>query len=80
MTKVAVVTDSASDIPAAMQQKYGIDILPFHITVDGKSYVERQDFTCEEYYDMLSKCQSIPSTAHITMLRFAEAFPAVKFN
>ena len=31
-----------------MQKKYNIDILSFTITVDGKSYVERVDFTNEQ--------------------------------
>lgn len=76
MRKIAVVTDSASDIPAEMQEKYNIEILPFTITVDGNSYVERKDFTFEEYYEILAKCEGIPSTAHITMMEFLERFCA----
>ncbi len=74
MRKVALITDSASDIPFDMQEKYNIDILPFTITVDGKSYVERKDFNFEEYYDILLKCEGIPSTAHITTMNFLEVF------
>ena len=55
MRKFAVLTDSACDIPADMQKKYNIDILSFTITVDGESYIERVDFTNEQYYDMLQK-------------------------
>ena len=55
MRKFAVLTDSACDIPADMQKKYNIDILSFTITVDGESYIERVDFTNEQYYDMLAK-------------------------
>lgn len=74
MRKVAVLTDSASDMPVAMQQAHGIDILPFTITVDGKSYVERKDLNFEQYYDILTKCEGIPSTAHITMMQFLDTF------
>lgn len=76
MRKFAVLTDSACDIPAEMQKKYNIDILSFTITVDGKSYVERVDFTNEQYYDMLTKCTDIPKTSQITMMRFEEQFEA----
>ena len=76
MRKFAVLTDSTCDIPKDLEQKYGIDILPFIITVDGKSYVERQDFTNEEYYDLLTKCSGIPVTSQITMMRFEEKFEA----
>ena len=74
MRKFAVLTDSACDIPAYMQKKYHIDILSFSITVDGKSYVERVDFTNEQYYDMLTKCTDIPKTSQITMMRFEDQF------
>ena len=47
MSKTAILTDSASDIPRELEEKYGIDILPFQIVVDGQSYTERVDFTCE---------------------------------
>ena len=74
MRKVAVLTDSACDISPELQQKYGIDILPFYIAVDGKSYTEREDFTNEEYYEMLTKCEGIPVTSQITPMRFLEQF------
>lgn len=74
MSKIALVTDSASDIPTELEKQYGIDIMPFLITVDGKSYTEREDFTNEEYYDMLAHCETIPKTSQITMMRFEEKF------
>ena len=45
MNQTLIVTDSASDVPAELEARYGIRILPFSIVVDGKSYVERKDFT-----------------------------------
>ena len=74
VSKTAILTDSASDIPAELQKKYGVDILPFLITVDGQSYTEREDFTNEEYYDMLTKAVDIPKTSQITLPRFLEKF------
>ncbi|MEG0769415.1 MAG: DegV family protein [Ruthenibacterium sp.] len=74
MRKIAVLTDSASDIPFEMQKEYGVDILPFVITVDGKSYVEREDIDFEQYYEILARCEGIPSTAHITMMQFLDTF------
>ncbi|MBP8856186.1 MAG: DegV family protein [Oscillospiraceae bacterium] len=76
MRKVAVLTDSASDIPEELREKYGIDIMSFTITLDGQSYVERQDFTNEEFYDMLRNAEGMPSTAHITMLQFYDQYCA----
>ncbi len=70
----AVLTDSSCDLTKELEQESGVDILPFQITMDGKSYWERIDFTPEEYYKMLESCEGIPATAHITSLRFLEKF------
>lgn len=72
--KIVVLTDSACDLPVELAEKSGVDIMGFSITVDGKSYLEREDFTFDEYYDMLRGCESVPSTAHITMTQFLGRF------
>ncbi len=69
-----VLTDSACDLTEEMERESGVDILSFQITMDGESYWERIDFTPDKYYAMLESCEGIPSTAHITTLRFAERF------
>lgn len=69
VSKTAVLTDSASDIPRELEEKYGIDILPFSIVVDGQSYTERVDFTNEQYYEMLTKAEGIPKTSQIDLRR-----------
>lgn len=74
MSKIAIMTDSASDIPRELEEKYGIDILPFQLVVDGQSYTERVDFTNEQYYEMLAGAKDIPKTSQVTMTRFLEKF------
>lgn len=75
MGNIALLTDSASDIPFELEKKYPqIEILPFQITIDNQTYTEREDFTFESYYDLLVKASEIPKTAQITMLRFLERF------
>ena len=37
MRKIAVLTDSACDIPPELEKQYGIDILPFVITLSRRS-------------------------------------------
>lgn len=74
--KIAVLTDSACDLPPDLAEKSGVDILCFDITVDGKSYTERKDFTFDEYYEMLRNCEGVPSTAHVTLPRFLAQFEA----
>ena len=74
MSKVAVLTDSASDIPYDLADKYGIDIMCFGITVDGESYTERKDFDFDEFYKIARTCQNVPTTSHITSIQFFEKY------
>lgn len=72
--KYAILTDSACDMPFAMEKEHRVDIMNFGITVDGVPYTERVDFDFDEYYDMLRSCQGVPSTAHVTVPRFLAKF------
>jgi len=74
MSKIAILTDSSCDIPQELADKYGIDILGFPITLDGKTYIERQDMTQDEFYELMRGAQGVPSTAAITSLQFFEVF------
>ena len=50
---VAFLTDSCSDIPQELTDKYGIDVIGFHIMLDGKEYLERKDMTNNQFYEMM---------------------------
>ena len=74
MSKIAILCDSSCDIPPEMAEKYGIDVMGFHILLDGVDYIERESFTFDEFYDMLRKAQGVPSTAALTPLQFCEKY------
>lgn len=74
MKKIAILTDSSCDIPQELADKYGIDIMNFHITLDGEDYLDRESFTFDEYYNMLRKAEGVPSTAAITPIQFCEKY------
>ena len=41
MSKIAILTDSSCDIPQELAEKYGIDIMGFHIQIGRASCRER---------------------------------------
>ena len=45
MSKIAILTDSSCDIPQELAEKYGIDIMGFHILLDDEDIVEREKYT-----------------------------------
>ncbi len=63
MSKIAILTDSSCDIPQELAEKYGIDIMGFHILLDDVDYVERESCTNIEFYDKMRAAKGIPSTA-----------------
>ena len=74
MSKIAILTDSSCDIPQEMAEKYGIDIMSFHILLDDVDYVERVDCTNTEFYDKMRAAKGVPSTAAITPIQFCEKY------
>lgn len=58
--KVAFLTDSCSDIPQELTDKYGIDVIGFHIMLDGKEYLERKDMTNDQFYEMMRQSKAYP--------------------
>ena len=72
MSKIAILTDSSCDIPQELAEKYGIDIMGFHILLDDEDIVEREKYTPEEFYDKMRAAKGIPSTAAITPIQFCE--------
>lgn len=74
MSKIKIMTDSACDIPKEREQELGIRILNFPLTVDGEGYREREDFTEEEFYEILLNCRKVPTTAQITQTEFLDAY------
>ncbi len=74
MNQTLIVTDSASDVPAELEARYGIRVLPFSIVVDGKPYVERKDFTPQEFYQMMLAAHDLPTHAQINPSEFQAVY------
>ncbi|WP_294374322.1 DegV family protein [uncultured Clostridium sp.] len=71
MEKIALITDSASDINPELVKKYNINILPFKIIFSDKEYKDGVDITPSMLYEMLPKeipTTSLPSISEFTNL------------
>ena len=63
MNKIAIVTDSTSDIPESLAQELGISIVPANLILDGKEHLDGETITREEYYDRLPTFSPPPTTS-----------------
>lgn len=53
MSKIALITDSTSDLKKEQIEKYNINVLPLRIIYKDREYLDRVDITPEEVYDNL---------------------------
>jgi len=61
MSKIALITDSTSDVDKEMIEKYDLKVLPLRIIYKDREYVDRITITPKEVYDNL--INEIPSTS-----------------
>jgi DegV family protein with EDD domain len=63
MNKIAIVTDSTSDIPDELIKEYGINVVPLYIHADGMEYKDKQNITNKKIYEMLYRDVSVKTSA-----------------
>ena len=49
-------------------------MIPLTINIDGKEYKDGVDFTKEQFYDILKKCDNLPKTSQVTYVDFKNIF------
>jgi DegV family protein with EDD domain len=71
---VIVVTDSSSDVSAAVARQHGIDVLPLWIVYGSERLRDGVDITRAAFYSRLATSKDLPQTEPIDEAAFAEAF------
>ena len=73
MSKLKIITDSASDITYAEEAAYAIRVIPFPIALGGKSYLSRVDFDNQGFYALMNQYpDDLPTTSQVTPFQFQE--------
>lgn len=74
MSKIQIMTDSASDISVEDEKKYSIPIIPFFITFGDKSYRSRMELSNSQFFEMMEQYDDIPKTSQVTPFEFVEIY------
>lgn len=74
MSGIAVVTDSTSDIPKGLAKQYGISVAPLSVIHEGVVYRDGIDITPEQFYPMLEKADSLPTSSQPSPSQFMDVF------
>ncbi|MGL4730262.1 MAG: DegV family protein [Clostridium sp.] len=71
MEKIALITDSTSDVRGDIVQKYNVKVLPFRIIIKDKDFRDGIDITPDEVYKFLktdSPTSSLPAMKDMSIL------------
>ena len=75
--RVRIVTDSACDLPQAVADEFGIEIVPLTIRIDGQEYVDRLDLSVAEFWAECAASATLPETAAPAPGQFEQTYRAL---
>lgn len=76
MRKVVIVTDSNASVPADLARELDIRVVPIALTVNGQSFRDGIDITCEQLYQWLRTEKHVPTTAAPSVGDFLRVYTA----
>jgi DegV family protein with EDD domain len=71
---IGLVTDSNAQLPPELAERYGVEVVPLSVTIDGEEYLEGVDLDAGEFYARFRTGRPTVSTAHPSPGRFAAAY------
>ncbi len=75
MSKVAIVTDSTSDISKELVDKLNITVVPLKVIFDEESFLDdRKEITLDEFYKKIRTSEKLPTTTQPTPKDFIETY------
>ena len=61
--RVAVVTDSAADLPEAIAERHSIGVVPARVDLDGRDYLDKVGLSTHEFYRRMAESRQLPRTS-----------------
>ncbi|HSL93541.1 MAG TPA: DegV family protein [Bacillota bacterium] len=77
MSKIAIVTDSTSDLTPAQAIEYNIHIRPLYVVFGDTMYKDGIDIQPDEFYEKLKSAQALPTTSQPSPGEFIELYEAL---
>ena len=77
MNKMIITTDSTSDIPADIAEKYNIRVAPLHVLYDDEDFTDGVDITPEYILKRYEEREQLPSTSAATPEEYRQFFEGI---
>ena len=74
MNKIKIVTDSTIDIPNETINKYGIEVVPLTLHINGETFTDRVDITPTEFIKKMRQSPELPKSSQPSAGTFLEVY------
>lgn len=74
MSKIKIITDSTSDIPKSIAEKYDIEVLPLTIFFDKDEYRDWIDIAPKAFFERMRISEKLPTTSQVNPNSFKEKY------
>ncbi|MEW5940223.1 MAG: DegV family protein [Chloroflexota bacterium] len=72
--KLGLVTDSTSDLPLELIERYGIEVVPTILVIEGKQYADGAGISRNDFYARLPTMTRFPTTAAPSIGEFSARY------
>ncbi|MFD1174047.1 DegV family protein [Oceanobacillus picturae] len=76
MKKIILSTESGADLPADLAAAHNIQVVPMHVIMDGKDYLDGS-LPVQDIYDYYDRTKKIPSTTSTNAHEYEEFFSKI---
>ncbi|MBN8235601.1 DegV family protein [Halobacillus kuroshimensis] len=77
MGQIILSTESGADIPSDLAEKHKIQVVPMHIIMDGRDYLDGS-LPVQEIYDYYTRTKQIPTTTSTNVYEYEQFFTKIR--
>lgn len=74
---IRIVIDSTSDVTQEIIDKYNLIMVPLTVNFEDKSYLDKIEIKSDEFFELLSKSEKLPTTSQVSPGTFVETFSEI---
>ena len=79
MRKIILSTESVADLPKEFIEKHQIQIIPMHVIMDGKDYLE-SELSVQDIFTYFKRTKKIPTTTATNAQEYHNLFSKIRLN
>ncbi|WP_087974772.1 DegV family protein [Oceanobacillus rekensis] len=79
MSRIILTTESGADLPLEVTEKHAVQVVPMHVIMDEKDYLDGS-LPVKEIYEYHERTKKIPSTTATNVHEYEQFFKKIKAN